>query len=58
MPDFAMQKQVFGRLDTSYRTIDTKIRFTSVENIDRNVKKANIEAMKYYVSDKIHEIFY
>ena len=51
-----MQKQVFGRLDTSSRTIDTKIRFTSVENIDKNTKKANIEAMKYYVSDKLHEI--
>lgn len=51
-----MQKQVFGRLDTSYRTIDTKIRFTSVENIDKNTKKANIEAMKYYISEKTQEI--
>jgi hypothetical protein len=56
MPDFAMQKQVFGRLDTSSRTIQNKIRFTPVENIDRNTKKANIEAMKYYISDKTHEI--
>jgi hypothetical protein len=56
MPDFARQKQVFGSLDTSYRTIDNKIRFTPVENIDRNTKKANIEAMKYYISDKFQEI--
>jgi hypothetical protein len=56
MPDFAMQKQVFSSLDTSYRTIQNKIRFTPVENIDRNVKKANIEAMKYYISDKTNEI--
>ena len=51
-----MQKQVFGRLDTSSRTIQNKIRFTPVENIDRNTKKANIEAMKYYISDKLKEI--
>jgi len=56
MPDFVSQKQVFGSLDTSYRTIQNKIRFIPVENIDRNVKKANIEAMKYYVSDKTNEI--
>jgi len=56
MPDFAMQKQVFGSLDTSCRTNQNKIRFTPVENIDRNTKKANIEAMKYYVSEKTQEI--
>lgn len=56
MPDFVAQNQVFSSLDTSSRTIDTKIRFTSVDDIDRNVKKANIGAMNYYVSEKIHEI--
>jgi len=56
MPDLMLENQVFGSLDTSYRTIQNKIRFTPVDNIDRNTKKANIEAMKYYISDKIQEI--
>lgn len=56
MPDLVLKNQVFGRLDTSRRTIHNKIRFTSVDDIDRNTKKANIEAMKYYISDKSAEI--
>jgi len=56
MPDLMLKNQVFGSLDTSYRTIQNKIRFTPVENIDKNTKKANIEAMKYYISDKSAEI--
>lgn len=33
-----------------------KIRFTPVETIDRNTKKANIEALNYYVSEKSNNI--
>jgi len=51
-----LKNEQCSRLDTSYRTIQNKIRFTPVDNIDRNVKKANIEAMDYYVSTKTHEI--
>ena len=43
-------------LDPSYRTMVNKIGFTSVDDIDRNVKKANINAMNYYVSTKSQEI--
>lgn len=46
----------FGLLDTSYRTMANKIRFTPIDDIDRNVKKANIEAMNYYVSVKLQGI--
>lgn len=56
MPDLMLENQVFGSLDTSCRTMYNKFRFTPVENIDRNTKKANIEAMNYYVSAKIQEI--
>jgi hypothetical protein len=56
MPDLMLKNQVFGSLDTSYRTIQNKIRFTPVDNIDRNTKKANIEAMKHYISVEIQEI--
>ena len=56
MPDLVLENQVFGSLDTSYRTIQNKIRFTPVDNIERHTKKANIEAMKYYISEKTHEI--
>ncbi|GAI13126.1 unnamed protein product, partial [marine sediment metagenome] len=62
--DFDAQNQVLSSLDTSSRTIqntfykipENKISFTPVDSINRNVKKANIEAMNYYVSDKIHDI--
>lgn len=57
--DFDAQNQVLSSLDTSSRIIDTKstdIDFTPVDSIDRNVKKANIETMKYYVSEKTQEI--
>ena len=50
------QDLVLSSLDTSYRTIQNKIRFTPVDNIDRHTKKANIEAMKYYIYEKSHEI--
>jgi hypothetical protein len=33
-----------------------KIRFTPIESIDRNTKKANIEALNYYVNEKTNEI--
>lgn len=45
-----------SKLDTSYRIIHNKIRFTPVENIDRNIKFTNREALKYYVNEKINEI--
>jgi len=50
------QDLVLSQLDTSYRTIQNRIRFTPVDNIDRHTKKANIEAMKYYIYEKSHEI--
>lgn len=43
-------------LETSYRTIQNKIRFTPIESIDRNTKKANVEALNYYVHEKTNEI--
>jgi hypothetical protein len=43
-------------LDTSCRTIQNKTRFIPVESIDRNVKKANIKALTYYVYEKTQEI--
>ncbi|GAI54371.1 unnamed protein product, partial [marine sediment metagenome] len=33
-----------------------KLRFTPIESIDRNTKKANIQALHYYVSEKIEKI--
>jgi len=56
MPELMLKKPVFGGLDTSYRTIQNKIRFTPVESLARSTKKANIEAMKHYILQKKQEI--
>lgn len=59
MPDFAMQKQVFGSLDTSYSKVPNdskKIQFISVDNINRDFKKENVECYKFYKNEVIPEI--
>ena len=56
MPNLVLENTVFGGLDTSYRTIQNKIRFTPVESLARSTKKANIEAMKHYILQKKQEI--
>lgn len=45
-----------GSIGKKLPMVKNKIRFTSVDDIDRNVKKANINAMNYYVSTKSQEI--
>ena len=56
MLNLVLENTVFGGLDTSYRTIQNKIRFTPVESLARSTKKANIEAMKHYILQKKQEI--
>jgi len=71
MHDLVLENHALGGLDTSYRIIHNKngstpvksmlyslknIRFIDVEDINRHTKKANIEAMKYYVSQKKNEV--
>jgi hypothetical protein len=59
MPDFAMQKQVFDSLDTSYSKVTSKsknIRFISVDDINRDYKKSNVECYNYYKNEYVEDL--
>jgi hypothetical protein len=59
MPDFAMQKQVFGSLDTSYSKVPTKsknVKFISVDGINRDYKKRNVCAYNFYKNEYVEDL--